>query len=121
MSLWFCLYEKIDPNDIRLGKDDEDGLREIFDVNITHNLTRMADVAKIYGVMWRPDENGIKTAADCIPAMAAGVVFMEANREMLEQYNPSNGWGSYEVLLQVATEILTACRENPDAIVGASR
>jgi hypothetical protein len=36
----------------------------VFERNITHNLNRMADEAGIYGVIWRPEENGIETAAD---------------------------------------------------------
>lgn len=30
----------------------------VFDINITHNLTGMADAAGIYNALWRSRENG---------------------------------------------------------------
>ena len=35
---------------------------EVYQANITHNLTKMADAAGIYMVCWRPEELGFTKA-----------------------------------------------------------
>lgn len=38
-----------------------------FDLNMTHNNNKMADVADLYKVFWHPDEIGVVYAKDAIP------------------------------------------------------
>lgn len=88
---------------------------EIFDQNVTHNLTEMAKAAGLYKVMWRPEEIGVETAEEAILFLEAGVRELKSNREKYEKYNPANGWGDYEGLCKAAQNILDACYQNKDA------
>lgn len=94
---------------------------DVYDANITHNLTRMADAAGLYGPVWRPEENGITTAADLIPLLSDGIARMVADPAKYREYNPSNGWGSYEGFVRWLRDLLVACREHPKLSVRASR
>lgn len=94
---------------------------EHFSANITHNLNAMAGAAGIYKPMWRPEEIGITKAYDLIPHLRDGLHELKANPERFKAFNPSNGWGSYDGLVDFVTKYLNACQENPDANVRASR
>lgn len=94
---------------------------EAHECNITHNLVQMADVAGLYGVLWQPERNGIKYAADMIVPLRNGLEYMKKNRAELEKLTPHNGWGSYDGLLGTVEKLLAACMKNPDAEVEASR
>lgn len=94
---------------------------ELWWRNITHNLGRMADEAGIYQCLWRPDENGISIARQMIEPLEAGLALLHSDPERFRQLNPSNGWGSYEGLVEFVTECLDACRDHPDAAVSVSR
>lgn len=94
---------------------------EVFIANVTHNLNKMADAAGIYKHLWRPDELGITTAAQLIAPLAQGLARLEEDPQSFKQYNPANGWGDYEGLVEFVRNYLAACKENPDAKVGVSR
>ena len=94
---------------------------EVFDYNITHNLTRMADEAGLYNVLWRPEEQGITKAAELIGPLRDGLDRLKASPEHFKQFNPPNGWGDYHGLVRFVEKYLKACIENPDAIVEVSR
>lgn len=92
-----------------------------FDANITHNLGGMANEAGIYGVVWKPEENGINTAKDLILPLEKGIALMESDPKRFKAFNAKNGWGLYENFLPWLKEYLRACKEYPDAFVRASR
>lgn len=92
-----------------------------FSRNITHNLTGMADSARIYEHLWRPEEVGITKASQLIEPLEAGLARLEADPEKFRAHNPPNGWGSYEGLCAFVRAYLAACRENPEANVSVSR
>jgi hypothetical protein len=94
---------------------------DVFDNNITHNLGKMAKEAGIYEVLWRPEEIGIDKASDMIPFLEKGVETLKSDPERFKEFNPENGWGSYEGLLAFAVDTLAACKEHPDAMVSACR
>ena len=94
---------------------------DVFDRHITHNLIKMAREAGIYEVLWRPEEIGIDKASDMIPYLEKGVETLKSDPERFKEFNPENGWGSYEGLLVFAVDTLAACKEHPDARVSASR
>lgn len=104
--------------DVRLMKEDGD---EVWWRNITHNLTTMAEEAGLYGVMWRPDENGIDTARQMIEPLTNGLRDLSTDPERFRTHNPSNGWGSYERLMDFVGEYLLECIKNPNARVSVSR
>jgi hypothetical protein len=94
---------------------------QIFDMNITHNLGKMAREAGVYEALWRPEEVGIKTAAQLISPLRAGLEALRANPEAFKKLNPDNGWGNYENLVEFVETYLFACEQNPDAEVSVSR
>ena len=100
--------------------DDQRG--ELYWRNITHNLNSMAGAADLYKPLWRPGELGIKRAKDLIPYLESGLQKLKVlDDEVIEKYTPSNGWGSYDALLDFTEKYLDACNEFPDAYIYASR
>lgn len=95
--------------------------QEVGDFNITHNLNGMADAAGIYKCLWRPEENGIKTAAEMIPLLEAGLASLKAEPEKYLPLEPANKWGTYPGFVEFVDGVLACCRENPDAEVVAGR
>lgn len=89
----------------------------VFDANITHNLNKMAEEAGIYKHLWRPDKIDIKTAAELIEPLKAGLQKMKDNPEHFKQFDAENGWGTYEDFVPWIEKYLAACEENPDAEV----
>ena len=94
---------------------------ELFSANYTHNCNKMADVAGLYGIVWRPEENCIVTASDLISPLETGIAAMEADPEKFRALNPDNGWGSYDTFIPWLRRYLDACRKFPRANVRACR
>jgi hypothetical protein len=93
----------------------------LFDANITHNLNKMADAAGIYEALWRPDEHGFVRARDIIPILERGLTQMEEEPRRFQQFDSSNGWGTYDDFVPWVRRYLQACREWPDAYIRVSR
>lgn len=93
----------------------------VYEANITHNLAEMADQAGIYKHLWRPDEIGITKARELIEPLTTGLALLRSDPERFRILNPSNGWGSYEGLLDFVALYLYHCEENPEANVEVSR
>jgi len=104
---------------IILPADDEDA--SVYSANITHNLGRMASEAGVYEYLWRPDEVGIKIAAQLIDPLQKGLILLENEPERFKEFNPSNGWGSYDGLVTFIREYLDACNKYPTASVNVWR
>jgi len=81
----------------------------VYTRNITHNMGRMADAAGIYQHIWRPEELNIKTAGELIEPLTAGLARLKADPAHFSQFNPANGWGNYENLVEFVDEYLDAC------------
>ena len=94
---------------------------ELFEMNITHNLTTMASEAGIYKAIWRPDENGFVVAGDIIDVLLDGFIALAKYPDDFKKFNPENGWGSYEILMKCVAEYIKACRENPKAKISVWR
>ena len=94
---------------------------ELFSANITHNLTKMADAAGIYDVLWRPDENGITTANQCVDPLKTGLLKLSEDPEFFREFNSPNGWGTYDHFLVFVVNVLLACGTQPNAKVVVSR
>lgn len=114
---WDKLYPGREPVTVTFP----DGTDTVFDYNITHNLNRMADVAGLYEALWRPEEIDISYAKQLIPILTAGLEQLRADPEKFRKYNPENGWGSYEGLVDCVVKYLDACQEWPEARVRVSR
>ena len=91
--------------------------KAVWSGNITHNLVPMAVHIGIYGPVWSPEENGIQRAGDLIRPLNAALVFMAKRKPECEALNPENGWGSYDSLYEVLSELQVECYKNPDATI----
>lgn len=94
---------------------------EVYSANITHNLNKMADEAGIYQALWRPEEIGIEKAEQLITPLRDGLALLNSDPDRFKQFNPENGWGTYEALGRFVADYLAACEEYPTATVHVSR
>lgn len=99
----------------------EEERENVFTANITHNLNVMAMDAEIYHFIWAPEENLILQAKDLIGILKGGLNKLKADPERYKKFNPYNGWGSYEVLIEFIEKYLSACEKYPNAYVEADR
>lgn len=90
---------------------------ELYSDNITHNLNTMAEAVGLYKYLWRPDEIGVTKASQLIEPLIIGLAKLREDKVYLETLNPSNGWGSYEGLVEFVRLYLNACKEFPNAEV----
>ena len=93
----------------------------LYQRNITHNLTEMACQAGIYTPLWHPEDVEITTAKQLIRPLVSGLAVLIDDPERFRKFNPANGWGSYEALIDFVGDYLSACRDHPDAEVRVSR
>jgi hypothetical protein len=94
---------------------------EVYSGNITHNLGRMAAAADLYEALWRPDDHGLTHAWQLIEPLKSGLEKLRAEPESFAIHAPSNGWGSYQGLVDFTANYLRACEEHPQASVRVSR
>lgn len=94
---------------------------EVFSANITHNLGKMAGEAGIYYSLWRPEEIGKSQASEIIELLEKGLADLKARPEYFEQFNSSNGWGTYEHFVPFVEKYLNACKEYPYATIEVNR
>jgi len=92
----------------------------VFDANITHNLTRMAEEAGLYTPLWHPEELGITQADQLISTLRDGIAAMEANPDHFRSHDSPNGWDTYKNFLPWLKRLLEACEKYPTAKVDVS-
>ena len=108
--------------DVYLYATDLDGNEIcVYDANITHNLNTMADKAGIYYAMWRPEEKEWTKAGHLIEALEAGLTDLKARPEYYDEFNPANGWGDYDGMVEFVEKYLEACKKYPSTKVSVSR
>lgn len=93
----------------------------VYRANITHNLNKMAHEADLYLSIWHPETLGIIHAKEMIPILTDGIIRLKAQPGHYRQWNPVNGWGSYETLVAFVEKYLAACRAYPKALIKVSR
>ena len=99
----------------------------VYEGYISHNLNKMAMEVKLsngrtlYEVLWRPEEHNYTKARDIVPLLAEGIMILCSERERFLPFNPSNGWGNYDNLVQFTQNYLNASLENPDGEIQACR
>lgn len=113
---WDALNPGREPATVEIG-----GRDHVYWANITHNLNTMASEAGVYQHLWRPEEVGVKKAADLIGPLADGLGVLKADPEKFKKFNPSNGWGDYDGLVMFMEKYLAACKQSPEALVRISR
>ena len=88
------------------------------DINLTHNLRRMAAEAGIGDLLWRDEPC---KASDLAEPVAAALADLRVRPDHYRQFNAPNGWGTYEWFLQGIERLHEACSRNGDAEVEFSR
>lgn len=123
MSLDISLLYDVTANGVPVvvGEGDDPLTYTAFELNITHNLAPMARAVGLYVPMWSPGDCGYVIAEEIIPHLELGLERLHADPEGAARLNPSNGWGSYNNLLESATKYLAACRLHPKAKIWVSR
>lgn len=94
---------------------------EVGSFNITHNLAGMATELGVYGLLWRPEEHGIKAARQLIQPVRDAIRKIESDPWLFRQYDAKNGWGTTEHMTSFLHEVLCCCERHPDAEVSAYR
>lgn len=92
-------------------------VEDLYEVNITNNLGRMAHEAGFYKAMWNPLIMGLTMAKEVAPILEEGIKKLKADPDHYRKFNSKNGWGTYEDLLRIAEEYLSALKRYPEAIV----
>ena len=98
-------------------KEDEN----VFEYNITHNLSKMAAEAGIYNALWHPEDIQAVYAKDLINTLTGGLISLKADPNRYIKFNATNGWGKYENLVEFVEQYLQACIDYPDAKIEVSR
>lgn len=114
---WDAKFPDREPHVANIEDDDD----EVFSRNITHNLGKMAAVAGIYEALWRPEEINVTLAGQLAGRLAAGLTELKSDPRKYKAYNPENGWGKYENLVEFVEAYLEACTTWPLAEVSVSR
>lgn len=102
-------------------------LVSVYSANITHNLGKMAAEVKLeggltlYQVLWRPEEVGITHASCLAEYLDEGFNILLSDPDKFKQFNPENGWGSYDSLVNFVYKYRNACWDNPEAEVETCR
>ena len=100
----------------------------------------MANEVGLYEALWRPyqlksnwnptenynEEYEFETsnpsqAFEVISYLKNGIENLKENPEYYKTFNPENGWGNYDGLLEFAEEYLQVCEKFPNAIIEVSR
>lgn len=114
--------------DIDLFMDIDVGTEELhrvylYELNITHNLNKMAASCGLYNFMWNAEVTigNEGTAQDLIKGLTVGVEELKSNPDKYLKDSPANKWGTYDAFCDVAEDFLEACKRYPEAKVSVSR
>lgn len=83
--------------------------------NITHNMGKMAREVPVegtnltlYDLLWHPEDQGLNMAG--APGyrgyVLKGFIYLRSHRKELLPFNPDNGWGNYDQLLEFTENFL---------------
>lgn len=97
---------------------------EFWHGNITHNLNKMAQECKIecdpqheglslYDLLWRDDYPWEMSHLEYTQCLMACLVSLTDEPERYKLFNPSNGWGTYEQLVEFVKSFIHALVDEP--------
>lgn len=94
----------------------------LYDCNITHNLTTMADKAGIYNALWHPEEiTKSLVAGDLIEVVTNGLIELHKRPDYFKKFDDEKGWGTYEDFWRFVSEYLDFLTKYPLAKIEVSR
>ena len=92
---------------------------EFWHGNITHNLAKMASVCLswrgyiLYDLLWR-DEMPTIDKCDYVSHLTDCLTYLKDDPEYFKQFNPENGWGTYEQLCDFVEDFIKALIDMPE-------
>lgn len=109
--------------DVRI-REEETETNEFWHGNITHNLTKMAkhvsvdktdpdNYLTLYDMLWRDEYDSIITISNYIKYLTNSLFELKNNPDKYKQYNPENGWGTYEQLVEFVRSFIHALIDMP--------
>lgn len=107
-------FPDVDPESIQ---EIEIETNEFWHGNITHNLTEMADecypdLESLYTLLW--SEENPNNIVYYIQQLLACLIELQNDPDRYKQYNPSNGWGTYEQLVEFVRSFIHALVDMPE-------
>ena len=92
-------------------------------LNVTHNLGKMAKEVGLYTYLWRADElhSHQVEAWEIIYNVEQGLNELKHNPNKYKKFNPSNGWGTYDNLVEFTEKYLLCLKKYPKAKIEISR
>lgn len=112
-------FPDVDPHDIVESAFETD---EFWHGNITHNFREMAKNCKVhnwpldvnlYDQLWRDESPDKEDIGDYKVYLILCLNELESNPDKYKQYNPSNGWGTYEQLVEFIRSFIHALIDMP--------
>ena len=89
--------------------------------NITHNLNHMAAEVRVneeislYKLLWYPNNWGFDyPSIEYKTYLKECLEYLEVHPEELKEYNPENGWGNYEQLVEFTRSYYNAIERIPE-------
>lgn len=115
-------FPDVDPSSI---VEEEIETNEFWHGNITHNLTKMAEDCisfdeydqcyNLYDLLWRDTQAPFKD--DYLNAYIAHLAYclyiLKSDPEHFKKFNPPNGWGTYEQLVEFVRSFIHALIDMP--------
>ena len=83
---------------------------ELFDGNITGNVSPMWRKAGVYDALYNSEG---KEPREILEELHHGIADMILHKKEYEKLNPENGWGDYKSALEFLKEFYEACKKNP--------
>ena len=101
-------------------------------LGITHNLNKIVDECgklvgkEYYELVWKTDEllgvdNGKVPVSDVLHRLPTLIADLIKHENDLVQYLPSNGWGTFEGLIDFLCRYLSECYKHKDAYIYCCR
>ena len=87
---------------------------EIFDANMTHNVTPMWHKAGCYEALYMSDG---QRASDIRDIIVDAVVDMMKHKAEYQKLDSPNGWGIYEHAFKFLISVAVACCDFPEATI----
>ena len=98
---------------------------EFWHGNMTHNLKEMARECRIerdpqykclslYDLLWRDEYPWEVSHSEYIQYLKAYLIILTDEPERYKQFNPSNGWGTYEQLVEFVRSFIHALIDMPE-------
>lgn len=95
---------------------------ELWHGNITHNLNKMAMAVNLdgrgkeyfYEMLWHPEDLEIDPRGNCrlmLLELEEGLAILKEQPDKFKAYNPENGWGNYEGLVNFVEDYANALED----------